>query len=709
MLYESRLEKASRSFRISGLLISALEKFTRTSISVEGLENTRANPTLFVVNHFTRIETCLLPKVLYQFNGQMVHSLADSALFVGKFGQFLTSVGAFPVNLKGRDEKIISELMRGSYNWVIFPEGSMMKNKKVVENGRLQLHLPHIKRSPYTGAATLALKSFLLKEDYKQAIADNNEKLINFYQDTYHLRGPGNLDPLDLCIVPVNITYYPLRPGRNLLATGVQLLLKDLPPKVEEELLVEGKLLLQESDMSISFGHPLDVRSFCKPYRRLFNLFLPFLSTQRKINWLMLLMRHRLTRLFMHRIYKRLSINMDHLVATALRYVPVQGIAEQTFKQVIYLAIVMIKNHGQRRVHQSIDDRVINLIAEDPYKPYESIIALAESEKVLRREDGLLYVDHNKIKLQHAFHRVRLDNTTAVLANEFEVMEESVAAIKKLLANSAAKLTYQVADAIMNRDCSIYEEERMRSYIKDESKSRDVGKPRHLVGDKSKPGIVLIHGFLASPLEMLALGEYLNKLGYGVYLVRLEGHGTHPSELENATVEKWRDSVQRGYALLSHYYRKVIVVGFSAGALLALLKGSSEGKQLAGIVAINPALTLRQKSSQLSPMLDRWNKALHNLSLKRGTLPWLENESENSDSNYDKIYISGLRQFTELQALCGDKLAKVRAPLLIIQGSNDPLVDPSGAREIVNTVCSSQKKLEEIAFNRHVIVRGTLV
>lgn len=582
----------------------------------------------------------------------------------------------------------------------------MIKNKKVVEKGRLQLHLPQGKRSPYTGAATLALKTFLMKQEYIQAIADNDEELINYYQDTYQLNGPGDLSPLDLCIVPVNITYYPLRPGKNLLATGVQLLLKDLSPKVEEELLVEGKLLLQESDMSISFGHAIDMRSFTRPYRRLFHYLLPFICAEKKRNWLMAIMRHRLTHTFMHRIYKRLSINMDHLVATALRYVPSKGIDENDFKKIIYLAIESTKKQQRGRVHPSIGDAVINLISEDEYKPYMSIMDLAESEQIIQRINGYLFVDHNKIKKNHTFHRARLDSTTRVLANEFEVMHKSVATIKKLMNTSTNKLSYQVAEAVINRDCAIYEQERMRSYKKGESKPRSAGKPRYLAGDKNKPGIVLVHGFLASPLEMLELGEYLNQCGYGVYLVRLAGHGTHPSSLEKTKVKKWNESLQRGYAVLTHYHDRVVVVGFSAGALLALLKGCADNDKLAGIIAINPALKLRQKSALLSPMLDRWNKALHNLSVRRGRLQWLDNHSENPDSNYDKIYISGLRQLVRLQKKCQARLAEVSSPLLIIQATDDPLIEPSSAQDIFHNVSSSQKKLEEIVFKRHVIVRG---
>lgn len=699
------LEKASHSFRISGLLISALKKLIRSSISVEGLENLRANPTLFVVNHFTRMETGILPYVLYQFNGQMVHSLADSSLFVGKLGQFLTSVGAYPLNLKGRDEKIISELMRGSYNWVIFPEGSMVKNKKVVDRKRLRMQLPDATRAPYTGAATLALKTFLMKQEYIRAIADNDEELINYYQDTYQLYGPGDLAPLDLCIVPVNITYYPLRPGKNILSTAVQMLIKDLSPEAEEELLVEGKLLLQEGDISISFGHPIDIRDFTQVYRRLF-AYLPFVSAAKKRNALIAIMRHRLTRIFMHRVYMHLSINMDHLVATALRYLPAKGMPEGVFKQILYLTVNRIKTEHHRRVHASLGDGTINLVSGEAYQPYDNIMQLVETEKVARRENAYLFADHEKIKKQHAFHRVRLESTTRVLANEFEVMSGSVAVIKKLMHSSFAKLSFQVSEAVKKRDCALYEQERMRSFDKQDTKSREVGKPRHLRGDKNKPGIVLAHGFLSAPGELLALAEYLNQRGYGVYLARLAGHGTHPSELDTVTVKSWSESLKRGYAVLSHYHAQVLVGGFSGGALLALLKGACSVEQVAGIVVINPALKIRQKSSRFSPMLDKWNKALESVSLPQGTVKWVENKPENPDTNYQQIYISALRQLLELQETCVEKLSAIRAPILVIQGKEDPVVDPSGAREIIHKVNSANKKLEEIMFKRHVIVRG---
>ena len=99
------LAKANHSFRFAGLIVSAIKKLSRSAVSVEGQEMLRENPTLFVVNHFTRFETGLLLHILYKHNGQMAHSLADSNLFQGKFGEYLESVGAYPLNMPGRNER----------------------------------------------------------------------------------------------------------------------------------------------------------------------------------------------------------------------------------------------------------------------------------------------------------------------------------------------------------------------------------------------------------------------------------------------------------------------------------------------------------------------------------------------------------------------------------------------------------------------------
>ncbi|AGH80142.1 phospholipid/glycerol acyltransferase [Psychromonas sp. CNPT3] len=706
MLSKSTLEKASRSFRFSALLVRAIRRFSRTSVSIEGQENLRSAPTLFVINHFTRLETGLLPQILHSYNEQMVHSLADSALFVGKFAQYLESVGAYPVDMPGRDEKIIAELMRGSHNWIIFPEGAMIKNKKVVGKGRFQLHLSDNIRSPHTGAATLALKCYLIKKEYKKALAENNKALIQYYESTYHLHGVNDLAPLDLCIIPVNITYYPLRPGKNLLSSSAHLLLKDLSPKLEEELLVEGKILLKDSDISVTFGRAIELHTFSKPYRRAFEYLLPFLSPKVRINWLVKLMGSRLTQLFMGRIYRRLSINMDHIIATTLRVIPLAGIDVSTFKKQIYLACISIKSRDQRRVHHSLNNHIINLITTDVYQPYDNFMALAFQEKVVSIKDKRLFVRKETLFSNVSFHRMRIDNMIAVLANEFEVMKYSVALIRKISRYSEKKLDQEVGQATEQRDRCIFEQERQRYSKEEYLQSKDAGKPRLFKGNKGKIGIVLAHGFLASPGEVSMLAQALNKLGYGVYCVRLVGHGTHPKALQDISLSDWELSYQRAYSILSQYHDQVLLAGFSAGALLALQKAAQGNTNILATVLINPAFKLHQKSASLSPFIEHWDQAMQYLSLPAGKFNYIENKTQYKDTNYTKMYISGVRCLTQLQEQSAQALDKIKTPLLIIQSDNDPIVDIQGAQQIIQKVASLDKQLLCVeSADHHLIYR----
>ena len=58
-------------------------------------------------------------------------------------------------------------------------------------------------------------------------------------------------------LVPVNVTYYPIRSRQNALTTLASYLVNDIPERYEEELLFEGTMLLSGVDMDISFGRPL--------------------------------------------------------------------------------------------------------------------------------------------------------------------------------------------------------------------------------------------------------------------------------------------------------------------------------------------------------------------------------------------------------------------------------------------------------------------
>ena len=81
---------------------------------------------------------------------------------------------------------------------------------------------------------------------------------------------------------------------------------------------------------------------------------------------------------------------------------------------------------------------------------------------------------------------------------------------------------------------------------------------------------LLIHGYLGSPYDVEYLADRLNRKGFTVSVPRLPGHGTNADDFlfirrKRLCSEKCNDS----YMELDSRYEKVVIAGFSMGALLA--------------------------------------------------------------------------------------------------------------------------------------------
>ncbi|MDA0901931.1 MAG: 1-acyl-sn-glycerol-3-phosphate acyltransferase, partial [Proteobacteria bacterium] len=137
------INKYTKTFHYTSLALNLLEKLLGSKFNVTGIENIPKKPVMFVANHFTRSETFIIPYIIHKYTKRQVRCLADSRLFVGAFGRFLITVGAVSTQDPKRNDKIISDLMLGRYDWMIYPEGAMIKGKEIYYSGKFISHTPH--------------------------------------------------------------------------------------------------------------------------------------------------------------------------------------------------------------------------------------------------------------------------------------------------------------------------------------------------------------------------------------------------------------------------------------------------------------------------------------------------------------------------------------------------------------------------------------
>jgi len=251
-----------------------------------------------------------------------------------------------------------------------------------------------------------------------------------------------------------------------------------------------------------------------------------------------------------------------------------------------------------------------------------------------------------------------------------------------------------------------YETDRLSYHIPDESPDASVGRPILMRGWR-RTGVLLLHGYMAAPLEMAELARAINHCGFWVYVPRIRGHGTCPEDLAIRTVDDWRASVDAGYDLLQQACRRIVLCGFSAGAMLAFDRVIRKPEAMPdALVAISPPFKLVGHGATLVMAIDKWNRIAHRMQLQDAQKQFVENHPDNPHINYRRNPISGVIELERLMKAVTGHLAQITIPTWILQGSHDPLVDESGSRKAFYALGCERKCYTIVPSPRHGIVTG---
>ena len=217
--------------------------------------------------------------------------------------------------------------------------------------------------------------------------------------------------------------------------------------------------------------------------------------------------------------------------------------------------------------------------------------------------------------------------------------------------------------------------------------------------------IVLVHGLAEHGGRYAHVARALNGRGMAVHAPDLRGHGrSRGDRLWVRSFDEYLDDVelylQRVRA--SHPETPIFLLGHSMGGTIATLLAATRDVDVAGLILSAPALKI---GDTVFPLLRRlaalMSRVLPRLRLVRLGSGRLSRDPENvARFREDPLVFHGrfpIRTCAEILRAVERvevEAASMRLPLLILQGTGDVIVDPSGSREFHARSDSADKTLK---------------
>ncbi len=215
--------------------------------------------------------------------------------------------------------------------------------------------------------------------------------------------------------------------------------------------------------------------------------------------------------------------------------------------------------------------------------------------------------------------------------------------------------------------------------------------------DGNRPeGVLLIHGYCASPLQGIELAKMFYAKGYAVYMPRLKGHGTTPDDLRTRKWAEWHRDVELAYQFISSKCSRVHILGLSLGGTLGYLL-ASEYPEVASITTNGAIFKVAHRGAKALRVVEAVLEHVFRTDLgivhESFGMPKVRIPAEELHYSYDIYPLRATYQILELADHVRSRLSLIRCPALIIQSEKDTVVHRDSACIIRDGISSTKKEV----------------
>lgn len=218
-------------------------------------------------------------------------------------------------------------------------------------------------------------------------------------------------------------------------------------------------------------------------------------------------------------------------------------------------------------------------------------------------------------------------------------------------------------------------------------------------GEKADFGCLVLHGFTSHINSVAGIETILKNQKIPYRFPILKGHGTQVEDLKGTNYDDWYSDAENAFLDLSKESEKIIIIGHSLGALLAMELAARYRHKVAGVVALSIALKFVDPLVIFSPILSRifdyWTMP-----------PRLSNKEleEQFNDNYDKMATDAFVSFYQNTFRVKNLLSFVKAPALIVHSKKDKVTSPISSKTAFDSISSKDKEIVWLEESNHDIL-----
>ncbi|WKA55964.1 alpha/beta hydrolase [Planococcus shixiaomingii] len=222
-----------------------------------------------------------------------------------------------------------------------------------------------------------------------------------------------------------------------------------------------------------------------------------------------------------------------------------------------------------------------------------------------------------------------------------------------------------------------------------------VSQPKPFFFKSGPRAVLLLHGFTGNSADVRMLGRFLEKHGYTSLAPHYAGHGVEPEKLlGTGPADWWKDAEAAFQQLKNEGYEEIAIAGLSLGGVFTLKLGYT--------------FPVKGLITMCAPMYMKTTNLMYEGVLKyaREYKKYEGKDQAVIEEEMKKFQETPMESLDDLRKLIADVRAHVDhvyAPLFVVQGSLDDVINPDSANVIYEEAESFDKKIKWYEKSGHVI------